>query len=720
LTAYDTFSRSQGTFEPMRALEPHTQGYAINPVDGVRVFYEVFGPSNAERSLLFLTPWGIVHSRIWKGQVPYFARHGFRVITFDARGNGRSDRPAAGYRTDDFARDTLSVLDATGVRTAAMVGLSASARWGIQLAAEQPHRVTHVAMVDPAVNLSGVGGGPGGVDLEMFHAEPVGREGLRNRFNANYWRRNYREFLEYFFSQVTNDPHSTKQIEDSVGWGLETTPEVLIATIDESPTPRIAEFARAVRCPVLIVHGTNDALIPVAVSEALLAAMPGSQLVRFEGIGHGLVGRKPVKFNLLLHEFLGGAQPCPAAPRNGSGRQSKRALFVSSPIGLGHAWRDVAIADALRQLVPNLEIEWLAQDPVTRVLETRGERIHPMSAMLANESRHIESECGEHDLHVFQAYRRMDEILVANFLVFHDAVKDARYDLWIADEGWDIDYFLHEHPNLKTAPYVWLTDFVGWLPMRPDEEGLTADYNAQMLEHIEQHPRVRDRALLVGNARDILPDSFGPGLPGIREWTAAHYAFTGYIQHFDPLGITAQRDALRDELGIDKDAQVVVASVGGTAVGRALLQRVVDSYAEAKRVLPRLRMVVVTGPRIDPASLRHDGTVDVRGYVPKLYKHLAACDLALVQGGLSTTMELVATGRPFLYFPLRNHFEQNFHVPHRLTNYGVRPHARLDFAAATPDRLAEQIVQELTQVCAYQPVETDGAANAARMIAGLL
>jgi pimeloyl-ACP methyl ester carboxylesterase len=704
----------------MRALEPHTQGYATNPVDGARVFYEVFGPPNAERSLVFLTPWGIVHSRIFKAQVPYFARHGFRVITFDARGNGRSDRPATGYRTDDFAQDTLSVMDATGAHTAALVALSASARWGIQLAAEHPQRATHLVMVDPAVNLSGAGGGPGGVDLETFHAEPIGSDGLRNRFNANYWRRNYREFLEYFFGLVTNDPHSTKQIEDSVGWGLETTPEVLIATIDESPTPRIAEFAPAVRCPVLIVHGTKDALIPVAVSEALQAAMPGSQLVRFEGIGHGLVGRKPVKFNLLIHEFLGGAQPCTASPRNGSARQRKRALFVSSPIGLGHAWRDVAIADALRDLVPNLEIEWLAQDPVTRVLETRGERILPMSAALANESRHIESECVEHDLHAFQAYRRMDEILVANFLVFHDAVKDARYDLWVADEGWDIDYFLHEHPNLKAAPYVWLTDFVGWLPMRPDEEWLTADYNAQMLEHIEQHPRVRDRALLVGNARDIVPDSFGPGLPGIREWTEAHYSFSGYIQHFDPNRIRAHRDVLRDELGIDKGEQLIVASVGGTAVGRVLLQRVANSYAEAKRVLPRLRMIVVAGPRIDPASLAYPSEVEVRGYAPDLYKHLAACDLALVQGGLSTTMELVATGRPFLYFPLGNHFEQSFHVPHRLTNYGVRPDVRLDFAAATPDRLAEQIVQGLTQVCAYQPVETDGAANAARMIAELL
>jgi pimeloyl-ACP methyl ester carboxylesterase/predicted glycosyltransferase len=712
--------RTAGEAEPMRALDSHTQGYAINPVDGVRIFYEEFGPSNAERTIVFLVPWTIVNSRIWKAQVPYFARHGFRVITFDARGNGQSDRPDSGYCTDDLARDTLSVLDVAHVRTAALVALSSSGRWAIQVAAEHPQRVTHLAIVDPAVRLSGAGGGPGGVDLEMFHAQPIGSEGLRNKFNANYWRRNYREFLEYFFSQVTNDPHSTKQIEDSVGWGLGTTPEILIATIDESATPRIAEHARAVRCPVLFVHGTNDALVPVAASEALQAVMPGSQLVRFDGTGHGLVGRKPVRFNLLLHEFLGDARPCASPTRNGGARQTRRALFVSSPIGLGHAWRDVAIADALRQLVPNLEIEWLAQDPVTRVLETRGERIHPMSAALANESRHIESECGEHDLHAFQAYRRMDEILVANFLVFHDAVKDSRYDLWIADEGWEIDYFLHEHPNLKTAPYAWLTDFVGWLPMRSNEEWLTADYNAQMLEHVDQHPDVRDRALLVGNAGDVVPDSFGEGLPGIREWTSVHYSFSGYIQHFDPRRISEQRDALRGALGFDKNDQVVVVSVGGTSVGRTLLQRVLDSYAEVRRRLPSLRMLVITGPRIDPASLAHADEVDVRGYVPDLYKYLAACDLAVVQGGLSTTMELVATGRPFLYVPLRNHFEQNFHVPYRLHNYGVRPEVRIDFAAATPERLAEHIVQGLTQAPEYRPVETGGASNAARLIAELL
>ena len=60
---------------------------------------------------------------------------------------------------------------------------------------------------------------------------------------------------------------------------------------------------------------------------------------------------------------------------------------------------------------------------------------------------------------------------------------------------------------------MWLTDFVGWLPM-PDggerERFLTADYNAEMIEHIAHCPRVRDRAIFVGDPVDIVPDSFGP------------------------------------------------------------------------------------------------------------------------------------------------------------------------------------------------------------------
>ena len=198
-------------------------------------------------------------------------------------------------------------------------------------------------------------------------------------------------------------------------------------------------------------------------------------------------------------------------------------LYVSSPIGLGHARRDLAIADELRKLRPGLEVHWLAQHPVTELLRQRSELIHPASAFLASESGHIESEAAEHDLHAFQAVRSMDEILVANFMVFAELTENEPFDLWVGDEAWDIDYFLHENPELKRAPYAWMTDFVGWLPMPdggPREQALTADYNAEMIEQIARFPALRDRSVFVGNPDDVVPHGFGDGLPAIRDWVS--------------------------------------------------------------------------------------------------------------------------------------------------------------------------------------------------------
>jgi len=399
----------------------------------------------------------------------------------------------------------------------------------------------------------------------------------------------------------------------------------------------------------------------------------------------------------------------------------RRALYISSPIGLGHAMRDAAIAAELRKLHPDLEIDWLAQHPVTAVLEERGERIHPLSAELASESGHITAESFEHDLNAFQAIRRMDEILVNNFMVFHDAVETGEYDLVIGDEAWDIDYYLHENPELKRTAFVWMTDFVGWLPMPEGgqrEAFLTADYNAEMIEHVERFPRLRDRAIFVGNPDDIVPDDFGPDLPSIRDWTERHYAFSGYVTGFDPSPLVERRGELRRELGFGDDERIVIVTVGGSGVGEALLRRVVAAWPEARRRVNGLRMIVVAGPRIDPAALGAPDGVEVRAFVPDLYRHLAACDLAVVQGGLTTTMELVAARRPFLYFPLRNHFEQNRHVRHRLERYGAG--RRMDYDASPPEVIAAAIAEEIDRPVAYRPVERDGAARAAALIAEIV
>ena len=698
--------------EQTRARYPDSEGYVER--DGVRVHYEVFG--SGEPTVLLLPTWSIVHSRAWKMQVPYLARH-FRVVTFDGRGNGLSDRPEEreAYAEEEYAADALAVLDATETARAFVVGHSMGAQRGLLLAAEHPERVDGAVFIAPAVPLAEQT--PRARSMGSFDDDLDAYEGWA-KFNRHHWLNDYPDFLQFFFSQIFTEPHSTKAIEDCVGWGLQTTPETLVATQlgRDLDGATIRELAARIRCPVLVIHGLADAVRSHS-SGAALADLTGGTLVTLEGSGHAPHARDPVKVNLLVRDFIAP----PATPRWLRGRvRRKRALYISSPIGLGHAQRDVAIADELRKLHPDLQIDWLAQHPVTAVLEGRGERIHPASAHLANESRHIESESAEHDLHCFQAWRRMDEILLANFMVFHDLARDEPYDLWIGDEAWELDYYLHETPEQKSAAYVWLTDFVGWLPM-PDggehESALTADYNAEMIEHIARYPRLRDRAIFVGEADDVVPDSFGAGLPRIRDWTEQHYEFAGYVTGFDPAEL-ADRERIRDELGFGPDEQVCIVTVGGSGVGAHLLRRVIEALPEAKQRVPRLRMIVVAGPRIDPASLpTHDG-LEVRAYVHDLYRVLAACDLAVVQGGLTTSMELTANKRPFLYFPLRHHFEQNFHVRHRLERHCAG--RAMDFATDGPQEIAAAIADEIGREVDYRPVDAGGAARAAASIAELL
>jgi pimeloyl-ACP methyl ester carboxylesterase len=695
----------------MRACQPRSDGYVER--DGVKVFYEVFGAG--EPTVLLLPTWSIVHSRLWKMQIPYLARH-CRVLTFDGRGNGRSDRPTQpeAYAEREFAADALAVMDATQTPRAVIVGFSMGGQRGLLLAANHPERV------EAAVFLGAIypgGGAPLPEQTVYSWEDELDADEGWAKHNRHYWLRDYQGYLEFFMSRVFTEPHSTKPIEDTVGWGLETTGETLVLTYQGLEPDEARELARRVRCPVLVIHGDHDAVGSVTCGIALAEHTAG-RLVLLEGSGHAPHVRDPVKVNLLLRDFVKPALPPKRWVRGRSRR--RRALYVSSPIGLGHAQRDVAIAGELRKLHPDLEIDWLAQHPVTAVLEARGERIHPASADLANESAHIESESAEHDLHCFQAIRRMDEILLANFMVFHDLVRDEPYDLWIGDEAWELDYYLHENPEHKQAAYVWMTDFVGWLPM-PDggerEALVAADYNAEMIAHIARFPRVRDRAIFVGNPDDIVSDTFGPELPLIGDWTREHYAFAGYVTGFDPSDV-ADRQALRHELGYRPDEQVCIVTVGGSGVGGALLRRVIAAYPLAKRAVPELRMIVVAGPRIDPASLpTHDG-LEVRAFVPQLYRHLAACDLAVVQGGLTTCMELTANRRPFLYFPLAHHFEQNFHVAHRLDRHQAG--RRMDYAASDPDAIAEAIAAEIGREVDYRPVETDGAARAASLIAELV
>jgi pimeloyl-ACP methyl ester carboxylesterase/predicted glycosyltransferase len=686
----------------MWAAEPLIAGHV--ECDGTRVGYQVFG--TGEPTILLMPTWCIVHSRIWKMQIPYLARH-HRVVTFDGPGNGRADRPSGptAYTAARHVDLALAVLDATGTERAIAVASSGGTHRTVRLAAEHPNRVEGVVFI--------------GSFTPLVTDSPTERD---EAFASG----DYDRYLELFMTAAFTEPHSTKAIEDGIGWGHETS----LATITDArlgnkvDADTFRDMCARISCPALVVHGTEDQITPQPHGLALAEAIgDNASVVLIEGGGHRQDVRDPVRFSRLLREFIQAVHPVPPPLRcwpRGSHR-ARRALYLSSPIGLGHARRDLAISRELRTIHPDLQVDWLTQDPVTRMLNLEGEHLHPASRHLVSESAHLESESSGHDLHCFQAWRRMDEILTANFMVVHDVLEEDNYDLLIGDESWETDHYLHENPELKRSPFVWLTDFVGWLPM-PDggerERTISSDYNAEMIEHVARYPRLRDRSIFVGNPADIVPNSFGQDLPPIREWAESHFDFCGYVTGFDPAELP-DRETLRHQLGLHPDEIICIVTVGGSGVGGALLRKVIEAFPLAKRKLPQLRMIAVTGPRIDPASLNTvlDG-LEVRGFVPNLYRHLAACDLAIVQGGLTTAMELTANRKPFLYFPLAHHFEQIFHVPHRLNRY--RAGRCMDYATCDPDIIAAAIADELDRELDYLPVESDGARRAAALIGELL
>jgi pimeloyl-ACP methyl ester carboxylesterase len=250
-----------------------------------------------------------VHSRIWKAQIPYLSRH-FRVVTFDGRGNGRSSRPtdAAAHTIQNYVDDALAVMQATRTQRAVFVGFSAGANELATLAVMHPQCVAGAIFIAPSAPL--------GTPLPertvfSWERELTTSDGWA-KHNRHYWLRAYDDWLRFFAGRLLTEPHSTKHIEDIVEWGRQTSPEVLVATIEAPRSPGAppwedraaapAYYAR-IHCPVLVIHGSDDAVIDHSTG-AGVAAATGGRLVTIEGGGHVPHARDPVKVNIVIREFM--------------------------------------------------------------------------------------------------------------------------------------------------------------------------------------------------------------------------------------------------------------------------------------------------------------------------------------------------------------------------------------------------------------------------------
>ena len=393
---------------------------------------------------------------------------------------------------------------------------------------------------------------------------------------------------------------------------------------------------------------------------------------------------------------------------------STRILFISGSIGLGHVLRDLAIAGELRRQRPGVAISWLAATPADGILREAGETVLPECADLADANAVAERAADGPRLSLIRYGFSAARTWSRNIAVLRRVVSRERFDLVLGDETYDVTLALKKDRSLKTFPYATIYDFVGFQAMTGSllERLGVWFWNHAWSKGADRASEFVDLSLFVGEEEDVPDEPFGPMLPNRRDWARKRCRFVGHVLPFDPAGC-ADRAAVRARLGYGP-GPLVVGAIGGTAIGKELLELCGRAWPILRDSVPELRMVLVTGPRLDPAAVAVPRGVEVRGYVPALHEHFAACDLAIVQGGGTTTIELTVLRRPFLYFPLEGHCEQEVSVGQRLARHGAG--VRMSLSRTTPEDLAKAAIANLGKEPVYRPVAADGAAAAARLV----
>jgi pimeloyl-ACP methyl ester carboxylesterase len=273
--------------------------------DGQRIHWEEFGAG--PDVLLLLPTWSIVHSDFWRHQVPHFSRS-HRVVLFDGLGNGASSRPTDPALYGDLlvADDAVAVLDACGVdRVASVLGSSQGGAWALALAALHPERVGSAVFIAPNVPLAP--GHPERVAAAGRFLDDLPEHPGWLRWNRAHWLADFPDFLRFFFSQCFTEPDSEEEIAHFLAMGLQTTPEVLLATGGDGSADVTSDLARdlaaRMRCPALVLHGDQDAITPLARGQAL-AELGGGELVVLPGSGHEPHCRTPEETNAVIDRFL--------------------------------------------------------------------------------------------------------------------------------------------------------------------------------------------------------------------------------------------------------------------------------------------------------------------------------------------------------------------------------------------------------------------------------
>lgn len=389
-------------------------------------------------------------------------------------------------------------------------------------------------------------------------------------------------------------------------------------------------------------------------------------------------------------------------------------LFISGSFGLGHVFRDLAIADEIRRLRPNTRVSWLAGDPARQVIADAGETLLPEAALYASDSDPAEAIAQNMHANLVQYALRARQSWLQNVRLFRQVLSQRSFDAVVGDETYELAIAMLLQRRLCRRPFTMIYDFLGFEP----REGRAMErLGVWLLNRVWTMDwcvwqRGSNQALFVGEVEDVPDRALGWRLPRAYAYAKAHYRPLGYVLPFD-VGLVHCREETRAELGYGREP-LIVCSIGGTRIAKGLLDLCGQAYPILRESLPDLCMVLVCGPRLSPNELNVPPGPEVRGYVPQLYRHLAAADLAIVHGGGSITLELTALRTPFLFFPVEGHSEQEVSVTTRIARHGAG--VRMAYSQTTPKVLAEAALAQMGREATYPPIPTDGARVAAELI----
>jgi UDP-N-acetylglucosamine:LPS N-acetylglucosamine transferase len=395
----------------------------------------------------------------------------------------------------------------------------------------------------------------------------------------------------------------------------------------------------------------------------------------------------------------------------------KKVLFVSWQGGMGHITRDVAIVKELRRQNPQVDVSWIAHPLACKVLAQAGEAILPESQLSADYNQAALQTVTGFRFNIMKYVGAIGTARAHNVDLFRQVITKYHFDLVICDESYELTMAMAANKLDLKCRMIEIEDFVGF-------EAMTSNLLEKLGVYMRNRRSATRPALLssrvpqffVGELEDIFDKRFGFGLPNRRDIARKYYHFLGYVIRFDPAEY-ADKAKIRAKLGYGKEPLLICAT-GGTSAGKELLEMCGKAYTILKENIPDLHMVAVCGELFGTKPPELPSGVELHIHIPDLYQHYAACDMAVVVGGGTTTVELTALRRPFIFFPLENQFDQQLYIADRLARQAAGINMR--FYETTPMSLAETIKKNIGKEATWPPIRTDGAEKAAKLINQIL